>query len=176
MTGVQTCALPIYPVARVVVHHNRKEKADDSFEMISGTNGLFGVSDGGLVLCKAKRTDRVATLDITGRDQQDQRLFLQMDMEHLTWELEREEAELWKEPPDPLLEEVAKLVTEEKPVWNGTPTDLAELIPGGFTANGLSMRLNVRAGRLMEEYRIRYEPIRTHDSRRIKLTLIQSKA
>ena len=38
------------------------------------------------------------------------------------------------------------------------------------------MRLNVRAGRLMEEYRIRYEPIRTHDSRRIKLTLIQSKA
>lgn len=169
-------AMAGYPVAMVVVHHNRKEKADDPFEMISGTNGLFGASDGGLVLCKAKRTDRVATLDITGRDQQDQRFFLQMDMEHLTWELEREEAELWKEPPDPLLEEVAKLVTEEKPVWNGTPTDLAELIPGGFTANGLSMRLNVRAGRLMEEYQIRYEPIRTHDSRRIKLTLIQSKA
>ena len=165
-----------YPVAMVVVHHNRKEKADDPFEMVSGTNGLFGASDGGLILCKAKRTDRVATLDITGRDQQDQRFFLQMDMEHLTWELEREEAELWKEPPDPLLEEVAKLVTEEKPVWDGTPTELAELIPGDFTANGLSMRLNVRAGRLMEEYRIRYEPIRTHDSRRIKLTLIQSKA
>ena len=165
-----------YPVAMVVVHHNRKEKADDPFEMISGTNGLFGASDGGIVLCKAKRTDRVATLDITGRDQQDQKLFLQMDMEHLTWELEREEAELWKEPPDPLLEEVSKLVTEEQPAWSGTPTELASLIPGDYTPNGLSMRLNVRAARLLEGYQIRYEPIRTHDSRRIKLTLIQSKA
>ena len=58
-------AMAGYPVAMVVVHHNRKEKADDPFEMISGTNGLFGASDGGMVLCKAKRTDRVATLDIT---------------------------------------------------------------------------------------------------------------
>ena len=39
-------------------------------------------------------------------------------------------------------------------------------------ANALSMRLNVRAGRLLYEYHIQYESTRTHAGRTVTLTLI----
>ena len=68
--------------------------------MISGTNGLSGAADGAFLLQKEKRTDDTAILDVVGRDQQDQRLYLTKDKEHLTWTLERMETELWVEPPD----------------------------------------------------------------------------
>ena len=58
----------------LVVHHTRKLQSEDSFEMISGTNGLLGASDGAFIMQKKRRTDNIATLDIVGRDQQDQKL------------------------------------------------------------------------------------------------------
>jgi len=41
------------------VHHTRKQQADDTFDMISGTNGLMGAADGAFMLQKEKRTDNV---------------------------------------------------------------------------------------------------------------------
>lgn len=60
----------------LLVHHTRKQQADDKFDMISGTNGLLGAADGAFLLQKEKRTSNSATLDISGRDQQDQKLYL----------------------------------------------------------------------------------------------------
>ena len=45
-----------YVVTVLVVHHTRKEGAEDVFNMISGTNGLMGAADGALLLHKDKRT------------------------------------------------------------------------------------------------------------------------
>ena len=45
-----------YGVTVLVVHHTRKEGAEDVFNMISGTNGLMGAADGALILYKDKRT------------------------------------------------------------------------------------------------------------------------
>ncbi len=112
-------------ICLLLVHHTRKQQADDTFDMISGTNGLMGAADGAFMLQKEKRTDNAATLDISGRDQQDQKLYLVRNMERLTWELERAETELWKEPPDPVLEAVAALVTKDNPDWCGTASELA---------------------------------------------------
>nr|WP_330407370.1 AAA family ATPase [Enterocloster lavalensis] len=42
----------------LLVHHTRKQQADDKFDMISGTNGLLGAADGAFLLQKEKRTDR----------------------------------------------------------------------------------------------------------------------
>ncbi len=112
-------------VCLLLVHHTRKQQADDKFDMISGTNGLSGAADGAFLLQKEKRTDGTATLDVVGRDQQDQRLYLIKDKEHLTWTLERMETELWVEPPDPVLEAVAAFITAERPSWGGTATELA---------------------------------------------------
>ena len=44
--------------------------------MISGTTGLLGCADGSLLMQKKKRTALEATIDVVGRDQQDQILYL----------------------------------------------------------------------------------------------------
>ena len=156
-----------YGICLMVVHHTRKQKADDAFDMISGTNGLMGAADGAFLLQKEKRTSNAATLDVSGRDQQDQRLYLNRDPEKLIWELERTEAELWKLPPEPLLELVEKQLTSDAPDWQGTPTELVSLLGVDMKPNALTMKLNINASRLLNEYGIHYESSRCHDGRRI---------
>ena len=80
-------------------------------------------------------------------------------------------SELWKEPPDPLLVKLSELVMAERPVWSGSATELVDALGSELTAIALAMRLNVRAGKLMNEYGIRYENSRTHAGRTITLTL-----
>lgn len=163
-------------VCLLLVHHTRKQQADDKFDMISGTNGLAGAADGAFLLQKEKRTDGTATLDVVGRDQQDQRFYLTKDKERLTWTLERMEAEQWIEPPDPVLEAIVTLVTAERPTWGGTATELVAALGLDMKPNALAMRLNVRAWRLSYEYHIHYESARTHAGRSIKLTLEEPQA
>jgi len=160
-----------YGICLLLVHHTRKQQSDDKFDMISGTNGLLGAADGVLLLQKEKRTSNRATLDISGRDQQDQRLHLTRDVERLTWQLEKAETELWKEPPDPLLDAVAAIVAAPHPEWRGSPTELVDRLGVDMKPNTLTMRLNVNAGRLENEYGVFYENQRKHDGRVIKLTL-----
>ncbi len=88
----------------LAVHHTRKQAAGDCFEMLSGTNGLLGCADGALLMRKEKRTDLTATLDVVGRDQPDQRLHIVKERDSLVWNLESAETELWKKPPDAVLE------------------------------------------------------------------------
>lgn len=157
----------------LVVHHTRKQGAEDCFDTISGTNGLLGAADGAFVLQKEKRTDNKAILDIAGRDQQDQRMFLTFDRERCIWQLTKLETELWKEPPDPLLDAVAQIVTASAPEWAGTASELAALLDGlELKPNALSRRLNVGVNRLLNEYGVAYECSRSHTSRLIRLTLI----
>ena len=80
-------------ICLLLVHHTRKQQAEDKFDMISGTNGLLGAADGAFLLQKERRTSNTATLDISGRDQQDQRLYLTRNEERLIWTLERAETE-----------------------------------------------------------------------------------
>ena len=91
-----------YGICLMVVHHTRKQKSDDAFDMISGTNGLMGAADGAFLLQKEKRTSNAATLEVSGRDQQDQRLYLLRNEEKLCWDLDHVECELWKSEVDPL--------------------------------------------------------------------------
>ena len=160
-------------VCLLLVHHTRKQQADDRFDKISGTNGLMGAADGAILLQKERRTDSAATLDISGRDLQDQRLYLKKDEERLVWELERRETELHKEPPDPVLEAVAALVTAERPEWNGTATDLAAVLGLDIQPNALTKRLNVRAGKLLLDFHIGYTNTHIRTGSRIRLTWVE---
>ena len=158
-----------YGVCVLLVHHTRKQNADDKFEMISGTTGLLGSADGGFILQKEKRTSNKATLEVSGRDQPDQKFHLSRNPQTLLWELETAETELWKEPPEPLLEKVAEFITADNTVWCGTPTELVEVLGVDMKANALSMKLNINAGRLFNEYGIYYENKRCHDGRKVRL-------
>lgn len=133
-------------ICMLVVHHTRKQTADDKFDMISGTNGLLGAADGGFVLSKDKRTSNNATLEVSGRDQQDQRVYLKKNTETLVWELDKIETELWK-----------------------APTELCEYLTVDIKPNAITQKLNVNVNRLMDEYKIAYHYQRTHDGRKITL-------
>lgn len=156
----------------LIVHHTRKQPAGDTFEMISGTTGLLGCADGSLLMQKKKRTALEATIDVVGRDQQDQILYLSKDPDTQIWNLDRTETELHREPPDPVLEAVARLVTPEQPEWTGSPSELAEKLNIGMAANALTKYLNIKHGRLKDEYGISYENKAKHSGRRVTLTLM----
>ena len=153
----------------LVVHHTRKQDSDDVFDSISGTNGLLGAADGAFIMTKEKRTSNAALLDIVGRDQPDQRLHLMFDRKRCIWELTEAETELWKEPPDPVLESVAAFLSVDNPRWSGNATELVECISVDLQPNVLTRLLNIKIERLWNDYGVRYESSRNHDGRTITL-------
>ena len=154
----------------LTVHHTRKQQADDSFETISGTTGLLGCADGSLLMQKKKRTALEATIDVVGRDQQDQILYLKKDPHTQIWNLERTENEPYKEPPDLILKAVSDLVSPLVPTWMGSPSELASAANINMAANALTKYLNVKYGKLLDEYSIRYENKAKHAGRQVVLT------
>ena len=161
-------------ICLLVVHHTRKMESSDCFDMISGTNGLLGAADGAFVMQKEKRTDNKAILEVTGRDQQDQRLLLDFDREQCIWKFRKAETELWKEPSDPILEAVAKIVSNEQPMWSGTASELLQLLPEiELQPNVLTRKLNIGAEKLLLENKIHYESSRKCNGRIIKLQFIK---
>lgn len=156
-------------ICLMLVHHTRKRKADDQFEMISGTTGILGSADGAFLLHKENRTDLSATLDVVGRDQPDQRLYLTRDQEKLSWDLDHAETELWKQPPDPVLERINAILETE---WAGTTTELLGLLSLDMRPNAFSRYLNVNKGRLLRDYSIDYGTRRTHSGRTVTLKRI----
>lgn len=73
----------------------------------------------------------------------------------------------------PGLSAVASLVTPENTKWCGSSTELAAALGTELKPNALSMRLNIRAAKLEQDYHIRYESIRTHAGRQIILTYLR---
>lgn len=114
-----------YGICLLLVHHTRKQPASDKFEMISGTTGLLGCADGAFLLQKERGTSLNATLDIVGRDQGEQKLYLVRDRERLVWELDHVEAEVCAVPPDPILEKLHGWLDIE---WTGTATELVQIL------------------------------------------------
>ena len=153
-----------YGICLLVVHHTCKLESEDSFDMISGTNGLLGAADGAFIMHKKKRTDNEAVMDIVGRDQPDQELTIEFDRERCVWKFKKAELELWQQPPNPLLEAINNFLTEDKMEWEGTPTELVSQLPDmQIQANVLSRKLNVVNSQLLNDYGIFYDNKRGHE-------------
>jgi RecA-family ATPase len=71
----------------LLVHHSRKQKSDDSFDRLSGTNGLFGASDGAFFLDKELDTNLHTTLKVSGRNHPELECRIARDKKNLTWKL-----------------------------------------------------------------------------------------
>ena len=80
------------------------------------------------------------------------------------------ETELWKEPPEPLLERIAEKVNEANPSWEGTPTELCVFLNFDIKPSAITQKLNVNINRLNDEYKIAYRYRRTHEGRKITLS------
>lgn len=163
-------------ICLLIVHHTRKMESQDSFDMISGTNGLLGAADGAFIMQKKKRTDSTAVMDIVGRDQPDQELTLEFDRERCVWKKIKAEIENISSPPDPLLEKISEFMNQHREVWTGSASELLFLLPNiSVKANVLTRKLNVKVGSLYTNYGILYEPKpRTSEKKEFTLTLIDS--
>lgn len=163
-------------ICLLIVHHTRKMESQDSFDMISGTNGLLGAADGAFIMQKKKRTDSTAIMDIVGRDQQDQELTLEFDRERCVWNKTKAETETILFPSEPLLEKISEFINGNDGKWTGSASELLEKLPDiSIKANVLVRKLNVKASSLYKDYGILYEPMqRTQDKKTFSLTLINS--
>ena len=156
-------------ICLILVHHTRKQKSDDNFDRISGTNGLLGAADGAFIMYKNKRSDCDATIEVSGRDQPDKKFMLTRNKETLCWELSGEKYPEYTEPPEPVLEAIGNFINADNPNWEGTATELIEKLELDIKPNALSLKLNVNAGKLYNLYFVQYSNKRTHKAKLIQL-------
>ena len=94
----------------LLVHHTRKLGDTDSFNEISGTNGIAGSADTLMVLKKPKRASRSATLTCTGRDIGDRELKLEMEPDTCLWKCVSSTDDMGAKPLAPELTELLEYI------------------------------------------------------------------
>ena len=128
--GVLKALADKHRIAILLVHHLRKELADDVFSRISGTTAISGAVDSSFTLVEDKRGSGKATLSCIGRDIEYRELTLERNAENV-WELvsdSRTQPELLGGRIVILLSELMRDRTE----FIGTPTELsAQIDPAG---------------------------------------------
>ena len=113
-------------ISLLLIHHLRKETADDVFNRISGTTAISGAVDSSFTLVEERRGSGRAKLSCIGRDIEYRELTLERNGENV-WELvsdSRTQSELLGDRIVYLLSELMRNLTE----FIGTPTELSERI------------------------------------------------
>ena len=113
-------------IAVLLIHHLRKEKADDAFHRISGTTAISGAVDSSFVLAEARRGSNRASLLCVGRDIEYRELELERDADNV-WELCADS----REQPALLEDRIVFLLSawmQDHTEFIGTPTQLAQQI------------------------------------------------
>ena len=162
-----------YKIVLILVHHTRKQGAEDSMQRISGTNGLMGGADGAMILEKPNRAKPEATLTMTSRDFEDARILLHQNSETMCWEFSGFEDELPDDPADPVLAAVAELIHTHGP-WKGAAKTLVEVLQEQnpklqVWPNTISRKLKSNAKVLEETFGIRLVQSRTQQGKFIEL-------
>ena len=162
-----------YKIALILVHHTRKQDADDAMQKISGTNGLMGCADGAMILEKPNRAKLEATLTMTSRDFEDARILLRQNNETMCWEFAGYKEESPEDTTEPVLIAVAEFIHTHGP-WKGSATSLAEELQKQnpnlrVWPNTLSRRLKENAKLLQESFGVLLMQSRTQHGKYIEL-------
>ena len=113
-----------YRVTIILVTHTRKMEDNDPVNMITGSTGISGGSDGMWVLLREKRTENNATLTISNRDTPSFEFSLTFDDTFCYWlKNERQAPALRQE--DHLISALLALLAENQH-WQGTSSKLLE--------------------------------------------------
>jgi hypothetical protein len=113
-------------IAILLIHHLRKEGADDVFNRISGTTGVQGAVDSSFALIEDKRGSGKAKLSCIGRDIEYRELCLERNEDNV-WEMvsdSREQPELLGDTIISLLSAFMKSGSH----FIGTPTELTDAL------------------------------------------------
>ena len=113
-------------IAILLIHHLRKETADDVFNRISGTTAISGAVDSSFTLVEERRGSGRAKLSCIGRDIEYRELTLERNGENV-WELVSDS----RTQPELLGDRIVYLLSElmrDRTEFIGTPTELSERI------------------------------------------------
>ena len=111
----------------LLIHHTKKLSDDDPLNMLSGSMGLIGATDGVFVLEKETRTGNTAKLTIANRDTEGFCFKLELDPETCKWQfLGNYDDSLYKTETDEEKDEQLLLLIDNflKYEWSGTATEL----------------------------------------------------
>ena len=131
-------------IAILLIHHLRKELADDVFSRISGTTGLSGATDSNFVLRKSQRRENTATLYCTGRDIPYRELALEFDGEDHVWKLLSDDCEQTEQPSERILFLLSELLRRQPEISAPAKVLLEKIDPAGaegLTPNSFSHRI-----------------------------------
>jgi len=128
-------------IAILLIHHLRKEKADDVFSQISGTTAISGAVDSSFTLVEERRSSGRVRLNCIGRDIEYRKLELQRNGENV-WELAADSSGLVRQPADQIVDLLSAFM-RTCVEFTGTPTELSEKIDPDGTA-GITPRKAAR--------------------------------
>jgi len=130
-------------IAVLLIHHLRKEPAEDVFNRISGTTAISGAVDSSFTLVEEKRGSGKAKLSCIGRDIEYRELELARNSDNV-WELVSDSQESPELPGDRIIFLLSALM-RDRTEFIGTPTELAAHIDPdgteGITAKTVSRRI-----------------------------------
>lgn len=158
-----------YGITILAVQHLRKQYDSDPHLMVSGSTGLTGAADGTYVLQKTDINSSEAKLYIRGRDMKEQVLTLHFDKDTCEWECRGSDTpggNAMKE--DPAMQMLIHYLIQNS-AFEGTASELIELLNLPVTSNILPKRLNKYQRELKKEG-ITFERRRTGERREIILS------
>ena len=122
-----------YDVGILLIHHTRKMKdPSDVFNELSGSTGMLGAQDCAWVISKKNRSDKEATLHITGRDLDSRNLKIEFLKDIFQWhyigtEEEVEDRRFHEEyDQSPIIETIKKLVKQGSGHWEGSAQEIKD--------------------------------------------------
>lgn len=158
-----------YKIAIVLVHHVRKMRANDIFEMISGTNGITGAADTIMVLDRSDPHSKSADLHMKGRDIEVQ--VWKMQFNNCKWSIvERKNEEQLSQESIPTDVFAVIDFMSDKREWKGTATELVRALEAeGMPPNMLSKHLSQYNEETLMPAGIYFENKSSNGKRRITL-------
>ena len=131
-------------IAILLIHHLRKELADDVFSRISGTTAISGAVDSSFTLIEDRRGSGKAKLSCTGRDIPYRELALEFDGEDHVWKLLSDDCEQAEQPNERILFLLSELLRRQPEISAPAKVLLEKIDPAGaegLTPNSFSHRI-----------------------------------
>ena len=128
-----------YGMAIIVIHHMKKGYESDSFNKVSGTNGITGTADTMITLEKENRSNETTILSINGRDVEYNQYIIKFNPEKCKWEMiaNYEDNKKIQESnnyySDTLVTIIRELVNKNNGKWSGTRKELSEYIQNNYS-------------------------------------------
>ncbi len=153
----------------LLIHHTRKCKDNDPFNLISGSTGISGSADGSYVLIETRRGSGKAILHCVGRDFENAELQMHFDTDVMRWIVESAPKQKSR---DNIVLSAVYLFIKERIHFEGTATELVEELKSVTTEIIYPNRVTrdlVQNGYELSKYGIEFKYERVHRGRIIIL-------